>query len=113
MPIALTILGLALVVDWLSGEYPAVVHPVVWLGKLITCCLRLAPASGWWRQFLFGGLLTVVLVGLSAGLAWLVVDSCCHPLMEVLVGAFLLKASFALRALGAAALGVVRPLEAG
>jgi adenosylcobinamide-phosphate synthase len=109
---ALAILALALVVDCLLGEYPAALHPVVWLGRSISICLRMAPASGWWPQFVFGIVLTLVIVSLSAAAAWLfLLLACFHPLVEILTGAFLLKASFALRELGQAALRVVRPLE--
>ena len=112
--VALAILGVALLIDWVLGEYPAVLHPVVWLGKSISAGLRLAPASGPRRQFFFGAMLTLLCVALCAGLAWLVLWGVAfHPIVEVVVGGFLLKASFALQALGRAAMGVVRPLEEG
>src|SRR5262245_18863061 len=93
---ALAILGLALAVDTLVGEYPACLHPVVWFGKLTDMLLKLAPLAGWWRQFLFGAVLTVALVALSAGAAWFVLWLCPTSVSEVLVGAYLFKASFAL-----------------
>jgi adenosylcobinamide-phosphate synthase len=111
---ALAILGLALLLDIVVGEYPAVAHPVVWMGIGIAAGLRLAPARGWWRQFIFGALLTVVIVALSAGLSALMLHMTgSQPIVSVLAGALLLKASFALRELGQAAMAVVRPLEKG
>jgi len=111
---ALAILGLALLLDLLVGEYPACCHPVVGMGKFISTGMRLAPAKGWWRQFFLGTGLTLITVGLSFGLAWLLLHGLSfHFFLEILVGAFLLKASFALRALGRAAREVVRPLEVG
>ncbi|HEX5271834.1 MAG TPA: adenosylcobinamide-phosphate synthase CbiB [Gemmataceae bacterium] len=120
---ALGILGAALLLDRFAGEYPAPLHPVVWMGRLTSALLRRAPAAGWWQQFLFGGLLTVVAVAVPTALAGFVM----HKIygtnriygtygaygVTVLAGAFLLKASFALRELGAAAERVRRPVEAG
>ena len=111
---ALAILGFALLIDCLLGEYPATLHPVVWLGKIISACLRLAPASGPRRQFFFGASLTLLMVALSAGLAWLVMWSVASDtVFEILLGGLLLKATFALRALGQAAKRVTRPLDQG
>jgi adenosylcobinamide-phosphate synthase len=110
---AWAILALALLLDGTVGEYPAVLHPVVWIGRSIAAGLRLAPASGWWRQFIFGALLTLLIAACSAGLTWLLLWSVAsHPLIGILVGAILLKASFALRELGRAAMGVLGALEA-
>ncbi len=67
--IACAMLGFALLLDGVLGEYPAFLHPVVWSGKLISAGLRLAPDAGWWRQFLFGVFLTLVVVGVSGGIA--------------------------------------------
>lgn len=114
VPTALTILALALLWDGLAGEYPAVVHPVVWIGQAVAAGLRFAPGSGWWRQLLFGTVLTVLIVGCSAGTAWLclwLVKG--YVALEIVFGALLLKASFALKALRNAADSVARPLEAG
>jgi adenosylcobinamide-phosphate synthase len=111
---ALAILGLALLMDAMVGEYPAPAHPVVWMGRLISAGLRLAPARGWWRQFIFGGSLTLAVVAASVGVTWgLLRASCGHPLLEIAVGGFFLKASFALRELGRAAMAVVRPIQEG
>jgi adenosylcobinamide-phosphate synthase len=109
----LGILGLAWFFDLVVGEYPSVLHPVVWMGRFISAAMRLAPAAGWWRQFFFGGALTLLLVGSSAGLAWLAMDWTDSVMVKIVLGAYLLKASFALRALGRAAQAVVKPLEAG
>jgi adenosylcobinamide-phosphate synthase len=113
-PTVLAILGLALLLDWVVGEYPAVIHPVVWMGHAITAALRQAPAHGLWRQFLFGVLLTLLITGLSSGLTWFVLQgNTTQPLFEILAGGVLLKASLALRELGRAAKAVVRCLEKG
>jgi adenosylcobinamide-phosphate synthase len=111
---ALAILGLALFIDCLLGEYPAALHPVVWLGKTISALLRVAPASGPRRQLIFGATLTLLIVTLSAGFAWLVMWSVASDAVsEIVLGGLLLKATFALRSLSQAANGVMRPLAEG
>jgi adenosylcobinamide-phosphate synthase len=111
---ALGVLGVALLLDRLAGEYPAALHPVVWMGRLTSALLRRAPAAGWWRQLLFGGLLTVTVVGLFTALACLVMFAVPKVHFLALVpAALLLKSSLALTELGAAAERVQRPVEAG
>ncbi|HKI37565.1 MAG TPA: adenosylcobinamide-phosphate synthase CbiB [Gemmataceae bacterium] len=111
---ALGILAVALLLDRFAGEYPTPLHPVVWMGALISGLLRLAPAAGWWRQLLFGALLTAGTVALWTAVAVLVMHfSAAVPFLDLVAGVFLLKASFALRELGAAAERVRRPVEAG
>jgi adenosylcobinamide-phosphate synthase len=110
----LGILCLALLIDQLAGEYPTPLHPVVWIGWLISGLLRLAPASGWWRQLLFGAVMTAIVVALPTAAAVLVARYSGGILLVGLVpAALLLKASFAQRELGAAAQRVRRPVEAG
>jgi adenosylcobinamide-phosphate synthase len=113
MASALCILGLALLFDLAVGEYPSVLHPVVWMGWFISGAMKLAPTAGWCSQFFFGAGLTFLLVGSTAGLAWLAMELVGHPLAKIVLGAYLLKASFAVRALGRAAQAVVEPLEGG
>jgi adenosylcobinamide-phosphate synthase len=112
--IALLILGLALVLDWFGNEYPPRVHPVVWMGRMISFLMRKAPAAGWWRQFLFGMVLTIIVVGVWGAASFGIMYAAgLLPLLALLPGAFLLKGSFALRELGAAANRVRYPLEMG
>jgi len=112
--VALGILALALGLDWFGNEYPPRLHPVVWMGRLISFLMRWAPAAGWWRQFLYGMLLTIIVVGIAGAAAFGVMYAAgLVPLLALPPGAFLLKGSFALRELGAAANRVRRPVEAG
>jgi adenosylcobinamide-phosphate synthase len=112
--IALATLGAALLLDRFAGEYPTRLHPVVWMGQVVSGLLRLAPAAGWWRQLLFGALLTVSVIVLFTGVSAVIMTLAASvPWLAVLPGVFLLKASFALRELGAAAQRVARPAEAG
>jgi adenosylcobinamide-phosphate synthase len=111
---ALTILACALLLDFFLGEYPTPLHPVVWIGRAVSLLLRCAPRSGWWRQVVFGLFLagTVTAVSVAAALTALRLAALV-PGLEIVVGTFLLKASFALRELGAAAERVRAPVEAG
>ncbi len=106
-PATLTPLGVlaaALLLDLIAGEFPRWAHPVVAMGTLIAGLLRLAPASGWWRQFLYGSVLVAVVVGFWVGAALVVMRlSGLVPIAGLLPVVWLLKASFALRELGAAA----------
>jgi len=110
----LTTLICALLLDRFLGEYPAAVHPVVWIGKVVSLLLRCAPRSGWWRQFAFGVFLAGSVSALSVVAALTALRiAALVPGLEIVLGAFLLKASFALRELGAAAERVRAPVEAG
>ncbi len=98
------VLAVALFLDQTLAEYPAPLHPVVWLGRLVSALLRLAPTAGWWRQFLFGAALTAGVVAFSAAATWWLLRlTVVVPLLTFLVSVYFLKASFALRELGAAA----------
>ncbi len=110
----LAILACALLWDALLGEYPAALHPVVGIGKLVSGLLRWAPRKGWWRPFAFGCLLAAGVSAFSGAAAWGVLRlAAAVPGLEIVVGTYLLKASFALRELGAAAERVRAPVEAG
>lgn len=104
----------ALAIDVLLGEYPLPLHPVVWMGLLISGLLRLAPARGWWRQLGAGLVLVVIVSGVSAAGTYLLLKAA-QPVawLQVLAAAYLLKASFALHELRRAAWRVLLPLEKG
>jgi adenosylcobinamide-phosphate synthase len=110
LPMLLATLGGALLWDACLGEYPAPLHPVVWIGKLVALLLRCAPRNGWWRPFAFGLSLAMFVpatcAALSLGVLALTDDI---PVLQLAMSIFLLKSSFALRELGAAA-GRVRAL---
>lgn len=110
----ITILTCALLIDYFFGEYWAPLHPVVWIGNVTSVLLKAAPCNGWWLPFLFGIFLVVAVTSLSVALTLAALHLAARrPVLEIVVGTFLLKASFAFRALGAAADQVRAPLEAG
>ena len=111
---ALATLAGALLLDRFLGEYPAPLHPVVWIGKVVSLLLRCAPRSGWWRPFAFGVFLAVGVSALSAAAALAALRlAAMVPALEIVLGVYLLKASFALRELGASGERVRVPVEAG
>ena len=111
---ALIILFGAILVDVLFGEYPRFLHPVVWLGFVISAAVRIAPKTGKWRQLLFGAILPFALCGGCVALVWLALDwAADYPLLHIGLGIFFLKASMALTELGNAARKVWRPLQEG
>ena len=112
---SIIILLLALAIDLSIGEYPRPLHPVVWMGKVASLGLRIAPRRGRWAQLIYGAgvvILTIALFTLSAYfllfyLRWL------NTVAYVVVAALLLKSTFSLKELWRVALKVKRLLEGG
>lgn len=100
------VLLLALALDWLVGEPPAALHPVVWLGKLITLLERRAPRDNPPAELLAG-------VGMTAAC----VSTATLPALALphsrLAEALLLKTMFSWRTLHTAGERVRQPLAAG
>jgi len=94
------VLLLAVGLDVLAGEPPSVVHPVVWIGRLVASIERRAPIRGV-VALGSGALLTLATVGASTLGGWLLALGL-RPLprpLRVLLGALALKPTFAVRAL--------------
>ena len=107
----------ALLLDALAGEAPNPRHPVAWLGKLISLELKLEPAEGPRRQFLYGTALviltcaavTVPLYFLKCHCEAAAAAAAIHPIAGylpslntiayVIFSIYLLKTTFALRGL--------------
>lgn len=104
------VLTLALLVDVLLGELPAVVHPVVWMGRAIGALRDRAP-QGDQARLAHGALITVLVVGGSAGIGVLALQVPGWPGVAVQVA--LLTSSFAIRELARATLRVGKPLMLG
>ncbi len=101
-------LGAAVLVDLVFGEPPNAAHPVAWTGKLIAWGTRISPKRGAGKQLVAGALLALAVpstvVALCMSVFWGLRG---HPVALFVTQALLLKASFGLRALPAAA-NVVR-----
>jgi|YelNatPaOPRAMG01_1025707.scaffolds.fasta_scaffold19101_5 adenosylcobinamide-phosphate synthase len=112
---SLLILTLALAVDVLLGEPPRALHPVVWMGKMISWGERLAPQfqesptfanRERRKQVIWGTLITLLTVVVFAAAAYFLL----RYLRELswiayaVAGGFLLKASFSFKELHGVAL---------
>jgi adenosylcobinamide-phosphate synthase len=96
---ALVIFLLAAFMDILLGEPPARIHPVVWIGKLISSLRDRALARG--RPTSLQGFvlaLTVIIATVLAG-HLLVLAANVVPILGILAAAYLLKSTFAMRCL--------------
>jgi adenosylcobinamide-phosphate synthase len=111
---ALFVLVAAALWDRVLGEPPAAMHPVVWMGRLIAL-LRRRARRGQARLELLQGLAIALLVPalFAGGAALALLGLADTPWLRALVGAWLFKSCFAVRALGAAAGEVRAALAAG
>lgn len=96
------VLLLALALDWLAGEPPNTLHPVVWLGRLIGCLERRAPRNNPPAEVLYGAGMTVACVG--AAVAPVLLIGRTREQNETPARPHRLRASFALRLAEAALL---------
>lgn len=106
-------LVLALGVDLFLGEPPSRIHPVVGMGRVARYFERIAPKSTPGRAFASGALLAALVPTSFAAAAFFLLEVFAPiPTGRTLVAVFLLKSSFALRALGEAGATVERGLRA-
>ena len=104
----LFILLLALVIDVLLGEPPRVMHPVVWMGKVISFLERFAPTQGTRAQLVYGAgmvLLTIFIFTSPVYFLLLYVNEI-SLIAYIGAGALLLKPTFAFRELRQTALEI-------
>ncbi len=102
------ILFIALVLDLIFGEPPLSIHPVVWMGKLISLMEKLNIGKNHAAQFIYGTFITVFVTGLFTAAAYFAVyySEMFHTAAYVIVGGILLKSTFSLKELRKAALRV-------
>ncbi|SMF40234.1 cobalamin biosynthesis protein [Pseudobacteriovorax antillogorgiicola] len=110
----LTILALSLLLDQVIGEYPNRWHPVVWIGRSIRWMRQLVPHGDPVIAYLWGLVIALFVPAVWAGLVALLSYLFDHwPWLWVLLGTYVLKASFALEALGLASKTVGHHLDQG
>jgi len=108
----LLILAVALTIELILGEPPRVIHPVVWMGKVISFLTRGGISQPPAVQFLCGLGIVLVTMGLFVTPVYfllLYLKSLSFP-AYVIVGAMLLKSTFSVKGLRQAALRVKRLL---
>jgi adenosylcobinamide-phosphate synthase len=108
-------MGFAIVLDIALGEPPAIIHPVVYIGKAISWLERISPKKGRIAQLAYGigSSLMVTAALAAAGYFIALAARQFNPILYIFVVGFLLKTCFAVRELGRSPLGVKRHLEAG
>jgi adenosylcobinamide-phosphate synthase len=101
-------LSSALVIDLALGEPPRVIHPVVWMGKVISFLERVNVGRSPLVQFIYGVVITLIMVGLFTAPAYFILFYLknLNFAAYVIVGAVLLKFTFSLRELRQVALRV-------
>ena len=96
----LAVLALAVALDLAFGELPARFHPTVWMGRTVAFAVKLTPRNGW-TGVVSGGVMAALVTGLWVAAAVIAVRGLhgIHDLAYILVGAVLLKSTFAIRML--------------
>ena len=104
---ALAVFLLAAAYDILLGEMPARIHPVVWIGRLISFLRLRFPASK------IGGMaLALVVIAVTVLSGHLLVRAAGYlPLLPLLLSAFLLKSTFSMRGLLQVSSDIGRAIE--
>jgi adenosylcobinamide-phosphate synthase len=110
LPHDLALLGGAAVIDWFVGEPPAALHPVVWIGRVAKAAERRVIDRRRWRpaaELAAGAAIALGIPVLFAGAATVLLRTAAPwPLLGGVLAIWLLKSTFALRALGTAARAV-------
>lgn len=98
------ILMIAVALDLLLPEPPNAIHPVVWIGRLTSALMRIAP-TGSVSAFVFGFGMVVAVVGTATVVAWIAMSYLflIHPAAYAIVGAALLRTTFTVNGLSSAA----------
>lgn len=104
------ILGGALAVDLILGEYPDYVHPVLYMGNYIKYLWDKRPSAKGRQLFIWGAFLVLSGIAVFTLLPYFLL-SVLPGFTGALLAVFLLKPAFALKALIKAALEVKKALE--
>ncbi|RYZ57182.1 MAG: cobalamin biosynthesis protein, partial [Proteobacteria bacterium] len=100
------VLLLAFIIDQTLGEYPNAVHPVVWMGKCIKFSEKFFLGKSESVEKAGGIAIAVIVPGLFWLVSFLALASLGDAVLRITLAVLLLKASFALKALIAAAKSV-------
>ena len=105
----LQVLSIAVLFDIIFGEPPAIIHPVVWMGKLINLFVQKAPVS--YRKT-YGFFMVFFCTG-TAVLSGIMIVFLGNGLLSLLIAAFFLKSTFSMRLLLFSAYRIKKDLETG
>jgi adenosylcobinamide-phosphate synthase len=109
------IFALAFLIDLVFGEYPDRIHPTIGIGKLIAYLKRKAKSANPWVEKANGVLMAlsimlIVAIPVFALLFWLRTLPY-GEILYIIVGAFLFKATFAIRGMGQYTKPIARALK--
>ncbi|MBI2958575.1 MAG: cobalamin biosynthesis protein [Chloroflexi bacterium] len=107
------VLVLAVSLDVGMGEMPSAVHPVVAMGGLLSFGFRRTSSHAKTLSFLQGCIVVVLVAGVFGAAAYVTLyyARMASPIVYLVAGAVLLKSSFSVRGLGAAAARVRKALS--
>ena len=109
-------LVLALVLDLALRELPGALHPVVWMGRIVSWMEKLGPSPESRRLALgWGALMAVAVPALFGGAAWVAANGLRElgPVPYLAGAAVLLSTTFAVKGLAKAANGVRDAMDEG
>ena len=107
---------IALALDLAFRELPSAIHPVVWMGRLVSLMERVGPsAESKTAALAWGGFMAVLLPALAGGMAWLAANGLRElgPVPYLVGVAALLSATFAVKGLAQAARTVKDAMDQG
>ena len=108
-PSILLIILIALIIDFLFGELPARIHPVVWMGKLIDI-LKSHLIN--YRSKISGIILTIVLLIIFTLATYVLISLLVkNIILYILVSSIILTSTFAIKMLISSANGIKRDLK--
>ena len=107
------VLLVALLLDLSLGDPPNRWHPVAWLGQAVAPWSKPREDRPWLDGLRGLGLVLASVLLFAGGGSLVVVGLSAWPFASFVVGVFLLKSSFAIQGLGAAAKTTVSALRAG
>lgn len=113
--VSISVLVVSIIVDLVFPEPPNRLHPVVWIGKLITTMQRYLHVGGSRTQLISGSLIALAVVSVS-GASALIISALLlmtNSVLYVIASAFLLKTCFSVRGLERAAKETKYQLESG
>ena len=104
----LVMLSIALAVDLALGEPPRLIHPIVWMGKVVSFLEKGGAGRSRLSQFVYGIGMVLLLMGLFAAATYFMLFYLkdLSFVAYVIVGAALLKSTFSLKELWGVALRV-------
>ena len=109
----LLILLIAVAIDMALGEPPRYIHPVVWMGKVISLLEKGSISKSRIAPFLYGLAMVLLVTGLFVTPIYFILQYLenLNSAIYIIIGAFFLKATFSIRELRQAALRIKRLLQ--